>query len=136
MNYYSALKNRMDLENLPYREIHTGTMEIIQKGKSIQNIRIVVGFGEDGTNNRPWFKCYDLGRFEGDKYAAGLLACNDANKQYRWVRFYIDGDNDVVAAADAIVSEESVFDETIELIVRMLNIVDELYPSFMKARWA
>ena len=135
MSYYSIFKNRLDQENLPYREIQDGTIEIIQQGKNIQNIRIVVGF-DDGTSNRPWFKSYDLGRFDGDKYAAGLMACNDANKQYRWVRFYIDEDNDVVAAADAIVSEESVFDEVIELIVRMLHIVDDLYPSFMKARWA
>ncbi len=135
MNYYSILKNRMDQKNLPYREINNGTLEIIQQGNSIQNIRIVVGFG-DGTSNKPWFKNYDLGRFDGDKYAAGLIACNDANKKYRWVRFFIDEDNDVVAEADAIVSDESVFDEVIELIVRMLNIIDDLYPSFMKARWA
>lgn len=135
MNYYSILKNRFDQDKLPYREIEYGTMEIIQQGKNMQNVRIVVGFG-DGTSNRPWFKCFDLGRFADDKYAAGLIACNNANKQYRWLRFYIDEENDVVAAADAIVSEESVFDEVIELIIRMMQIVDNLYPSFMKARWA
>ena len=94
----------------------------------------VIGFDEP-ESCRAWIKCYDLGHFEGDKYAAGLLACNNANKQYRWVRFYMDGDNDVVAAMDAIVSSETVFDEMIELIVRMLQIIDDLYPEFMRARW-
>ena len=135
MDYYSLLKSGMDQKSLPYHEIQNGVMEIIQKGKNIDRIRIVVGF-DDISGNRPWLKCFDLGHFEGDKFAEGLLACNNANKEYRWLRFYIDKDNDVTAAADAIVNEETILDEVIELIARMISIVDTLYPSFMKARWA
>ncbi len=135
MNYYAILKNKLDEKELPYSELKDGVLEINQKGKkNAPNIRLVIGF-DDPESCRPWIKCYDLGHFEGDKYAAGLLACNNANKQYRWVRFYMDGDNDVVAAMDAIVSSETVFDEMIELIVRMLQIIDDLYPEFMRARW-
>ncbi len=135
MNYYNELKNKLDQNNLPYREIKDGVMEIVQGGKNVNSIRLVIGFNE-AEDNRPWIKCYDLGKFEGDKYAAGLMACNEANNRYRWIRFYMDNDNDVTAEMDAILSEGSVFDEMMELIVRMLRVIDELYPSFMKARWA
>lgn len=135
MNYYALFKNKLDEKDLPYRELDNGVMEIIQSGENLQSIRVVIGFDEE-TSNRPWFKCYNLGRFEGDKYAAGLLVCNSCNKKYRWIRFYLDKDNDAVAGMDAIVSAETLFDEMIELIVRMIKVVDEVYPQFMKACWA
>ena len=135
MNYYALLKKELDEKHLPYNELKDGVIEIYQKKENIQSVRIIVGF-DSVESNRPWFKCYDLGHFDDDKYAAGLLACNEANKKYRWMRFYIDSDNDVTVDADAIVSEESVFEEVIEIIVRMLDIVNDVYPMFMKARWA
>ena len=135
MNYYALLKNGLDNKHLPYREIKDGVLEIFQSGKNAQAIRLVVGF-DDVNRDIAWIKCYSLGHFDDNTYANALITCNNANKHYRWVKFYLDPDNDAVACADAIVSENSVFDEILELIVRMINIVDEIYPEFMKARWS
>ena len=135
MNYYELLKKGLDEHKLPYREIDDSVIEIHQGSKNLQSVRIVVGFNEP-TDCHPWLKCYALGHFDDDKYAAALMACNDANNQFRWVRFYVDDDHDVVAETDAIVSEDSVFDEIVELIARMIRIVDDACPAFMKVRWA
>ena len=135
MNYYTELKNDLSSKNFPYKEIKDGIIEIYQQGKNIPAIRLIIGF-DDVNKHTVWIKCYSLGHFDDNSYANGLIACNNANKTYRWVKFCIDRDNDVEVGADAIVSEGNVFNEIIELIARMLNIVDEIYPSFMKARWA
>ena len=135
MSCYSALKRGLDANRLPYNELDSSVIEVFDKKENIGSVRIVIGFNND-DDNRPWFKCYELGKFPKEKTAAALIACNNANKQYRWIRFYLDEENDVIAEADAVVSEDSVFNETVELIIRMSGIVDSVYPSFMQARWA
>lgn len=71
-----------------------------------------------------------------DKYADVLLVCNSLNAQYKWVKFYIDKDNDIAFEDDAILSIESAADETFELLLRMINIFKDVKPSFMKAIYA
>ena len=109
-------------------------IEVFEKKENISSVRVVIGFDEPDST-RPWFRCFELGRFPEDKTAAALIACNNANKEYRWVRFSLDEEHDIVCAADAIVDEDTVFDEVVELIVRMMRIVDTVYPTFMLARW-
>ena len=135
MSCYSALKRGLDETRLPYNEIDSSVIEVFEKKENIGSIRIVIGFNNI-DDNRPWFRCYELGKFPKEKTAAALIACNNANKKYRWIRFYLDEENEVIAEADAVVSEASVFDETVALIICMSKNVDSVYPSFMQARWA
>ena len=58
------------------------------------------------------------------------------NAQYRWVKFYIDGDQDIACQSDALVDIESVGSECLQMVERMVGIMDEAYPEFMKAFWA
>jgi len=135
MGCYAKLKSQLDEKHLPYNEIKEGVIEVFEKKENIGSVRVVIGFDEPDST-RPWFRCFELGRFPEEKTAAALIACNNANKEYRWVRFSLDEEHDIVCAADAIVDEETVFDEVVELIVRMMRIVDTVYPTFMQARWS
>lgn len=135
MGCFSTLKRALDSKHMPYNEIRDCVIEVFDKRKNIGSVRVVIGF-ENEEDNYPWFKCYELGYFPKEKTAAALIACNNANKDYRWIRFSLDDDQDIVAAADAIVNEDSVFDEVVEMILRMTGIVDTVYPTFMQARWA
>ena len=75
-------------------------------------------------------------RVPEDKYADGVLLANEMNCKWKWVKFYVDGDNDLMLQDDAILSIETAANEAFELLVRMINIGDDSKPAIMKALYA
>ena len=71
-----------------------------------------------------------------EKAARVLLALNDLNSKYRWVKFFLDSDNDVIVNADVVFNEENVAQACVEMLVRTVNIIDETYSDVMKALWS
>ena len=67
-----------------------------------------------------------------DRVPDMLICCNVLNLKYRWLKFCIDGDNDIMVEDDAIVSPESASDECMELLVRTASILDEAKPTIMR----
>ena len=58
------------------------------------------------------------------------------NQEYRWVKFYVDEkENSVTIADDAIIQLDSCGEEIFELMYRLADIADDVYPEFMKAIW-
>ena len=70
-----------------------------------------------------------------EKAARVLLTLNDCNNKYRWTKFYLDDDNDVIANGDVIFDEQNCADACIEMVMRTANIIDEAYGDIMKAIW-
>lgn len=70
-----------------------------------------------------------------EKTAAVLLALNESNCKFRWVKFYLDEDNDVIANGDVMFDEQNTADTCIEMIMRTANIIDDAYADIMKAVW-
>ena len=62
--------------------------------------------------------------------------CNRLNAEYRWVKFYLDKDGDVNAAIDAVISEDDCGEACMNLVHRIIRIVDDAYPEIAKTRWA
>lgn len=60
-----------------------------------------------------------------------LLACNEANKKYRWVKFVADRDRGIIRLEDdAVVEPGTVGAEAHELVGRMAGIADKAYDIF------
>ena len=59
--------------------------------------------------------------------------CNQMNCTWKWFKFYLDKDNNIIVQGDAILSPESAADETFELLVRRVNVMKEVKPTFMRA---
>lgn len=57
---------------------------------------------------------------------------NQLNDQYAWVKFYLDSDNDVALAADAILTPRLAAHITWELLVRTLTILDVVHRDILK----
>ena len=72
----------------------------------------------------------------GEKTAKLLLTLNECNHKFRWIKFYLDEDNDVIVNADIIFDEINAGPTCIEIVMRTANIIDEAYPDIMKAIWA
>lgn len=70
-----------------------------------------------------------------DRYAQLLSACNECNTTYRWAKFYIDEDSDLMVECDVPLRDSSVGDECVEVVMRLADIVDQAYATIMRAAW-
>ena len=133
--YASEFSSYLDEQGIKYTETdQDNVFKVVYGGDNLDTIPVYVFFDEDGD---PYvqFKCWNIANFNG-KQEAAIAVCNSLNAEYRWVKFYIDSDNDVVASIDAMISVDSCGEECLSLVRRVVHIVDDAYPQIAKARWA
>ena len=66
-----------------------------------------------------------------ERIANLLMICNSLNGKYRWLKFYIDDDKDIMVEDDAILDPETAGEECYELIARTVSILEEVRPIVM-----
>ena len=102
------------------------------RGKNINSIRLHLIVNSKGTNLavRIWSiaKIPDL-----EKQSAFYPLLNEQNLDYRWYRFVLDQDNEISAFADAVITPDTAGAIAHELVIRGVQIVEDVYPFFMKA---
>ena len=126
----------MDSHGIRYTVIKDNIVGVTYTGSNCPSINVIVMFDKLG-NNYVEFASYSIGSVNSDeKYANAIVLCNQFNKEYRWVKLFVDDERTVVAKADAIVDFSSVGAECSEMVNRMVNLIDEAYPGFMKLMWA
>ena len=101
----------------------------------------LVNFPYDGRIARCYFSgddgryltiYYYLENTPEEKIPDVLYLCNELNAQYKWVKFYLDSDNDVVLQTDALLTPMSAADVAFEILARLLDIYKEAKPTIMK----
>lgn len=122
----------MDQKDIGYTELDENAIRATFTGTNLKNIPVYIIFDEDGDPTVA-LKCWEIATVKNNKLANGLLICNKLNDKYRWVKFYIDKDNDIVGEMDAIIDEESCGSEVMGLIERLILVIDEGYPAIMQA---
>ena len=135
MLYYAQLfANYMDAKGIKYTERDERTLKVSYSGENKETITIFAFFDKDG-DPVVQFKCWEICNFKNaiDK---GMAACNKLNYEYRWVKFYIDGDGDIIADVDAMLDDATCGATCLTQLRRMVSIIDDVYPTFAKARWA
>lgn len=71
-----------------------------------------------------------------DKLLDVYTIINDCNLRYRFLKFSLDEDNEVRATWDVLLEHtRDVGELAYEMLYRAVNIVDDVYPSFMKLIW-
>ena len=75
-------------------------------------------------------------RIPDEKFADAVFVCNELNARFKWATFYVDSDKDIVIHDDAILSVETAADETLELLVRLIRIGDDVKPIIMRTLYA
>lgn len=71
------------------------------------------------------------------KYDKLYKLLNECNDQYAHIKFVLDTENgQIVARDDDIIQLDTCGEECYELTYRMLKVVEDAYPKFMKAIWA
>ena len=100
---------------------------------SYTHLAVHVIFDLDGTSAQVLTS--SIASVPVEKTSKVLLTLNSANNKFRWVKFYLDDDNDVIADTDVIFNEQNVGDACIEIIMRTVSIIDDAYADIMKAIW-
>ena len=60
---------------------------------------------------------------------------NGLNDNYRFFKFTVDDDKELIMQVDAIVKENNSTDEIMELLLRGSNVLEEIYPNVQKEIW-
>ena len=71
-----------------------------------------------------------------DKKLQIMEVMNDANKNYRWAKFFIDNESWMSIQIDAIINSETAGAVCLELMIRTCQIIDATYSKFMREIWA
>ena len=132
-----AFTTTLDGLDIRYTEVENSKVPAVRIGYNMQNMEhldVFFWFDEDGETLH--FGTGVIAHVPEAKTEAALTAINAANVNYRWLTFFLDKDNDIVASGDAIVVPDVVGANCHELLNRTLSITDEAYKSFMKAIWA
>lgn len=79
----------------------------------------------------------DFVKIPEDKYDMIYKLLNELNDRYKHVKFVLNAETGMVAARDDdVIQLDTCCEECWELMIRMVQIVEDAYPIFMKALWA
>ena len=128
-----------DEHDLKYHEVDERAIRISYDGDDIRDYSLFIITENDAKKeniNRVVFLSSPIATFEGDLIAKGLILANSLNYSYRWVKFVINDNNDLINRFDAIVDEETAGEEIARLCNLAISVADDAFPDIMKARFA
>ncbi len=122
------------METAP-REVGENTVEI---GWNFDGGSIDIVFSFDDEDRHVSIQGYNFVKgVPEDKYDALYKEINDCNAQYVHIKFYLDRSvGQILARDEDVIQLDTCGPECYELMVRMVKIVEDAYPKFMKAMWA
>lgn len=135
-NYCNAVIAYLDQKGVNYTNPKDNHIRIVYECDNISTLPVNIYFDEDGA---PYIsiRCWEISTVKDvSKRVNAILACNNIHTQYRWVTFFLDDDSDINAQIDAQLSLSNAGEECHTLVLRLVNIVDDVYPNLMKAIWA
>ncbi|MBR5774415.1 MAG: YbjN domain-containing protein [Clostridia bacterium] len=133
-DYKSIFMSYLDQEGIKYTDRSEFVVKVVYSGDNLNTIPIYVFFDED-RDPIVQLQCWEIINFKG-KIGRAVEACNTLNNEYRWIKFRVDNDADIVASIDAYIDAETGGPECLNLVRRIVNIVDDAYPTLAKALWA
>ncbi len=96
-----------------------------------EGIKVIMHFDDDSEGVK--VRAYDVAKFPEAKKPEMYELCNQLNKDYRWIKFYVDdSDNTITAEEDAIIQLDTCAQEVLQCCIQLVNIVDDAYPTIMK----
>lgn len=125
--------NKKDIKYTTYGS-NNEIISIQYSGTNMSNITVLYFFS---TSTRDVaIRILDIARIPEEKMELAYFSCCKLNEKYRWVKFYINSDNEMMAESDAIITPSSVGEVCYDLLQHMKSIVDESYPLIMKTVWS
>ncbi len=120
-----AFVRKLDSEKIKY-DLHNEKpiVYINYKGDNFDSLTFTFIFDDDGLSLA--LRVFSIEKFDASQLSDAYEFCNSMCYAYRWLRFYVDNDNEFTAALDAVVSGDTLGDECYELLSRAVSIVDDV----------
>lgn len=115
-------------------ELTRDVIQVLYTGEHGNSLRFAFFFDEDGESVN--LKCFDIAKANAEKLMNMYVTLNTINCDYRWIKLYLNEENEIVASTDAIIDPETAGAECFELLLHLLSILDDVYPNIMKSLWA
>lgn len=143
---FEAIKAELDKQEMKYGEdvSEDGEDHIIRMRQQLDNgsvVSIAIVVTENGdTNDFIKIKYFGLVRLEENSDRTAFIEkLNDWNSAYRYVKFAVDDEQDVVVDIDLPLDlHTGVFqaENFMAMVGVGLQVLEEVYPALMKLRWA
>ena len=128
---------KLDSEEIKY-SILTGndssTVQVKYSGDNFSTLEILFISRDD--DNDVSVRVIHICKVPDNKLAPMILAVNECNNKFRYVKFVMDKDRDINLEYDMPLKNNDVGEIAVELLIRIMKIMDEAYPIFMKAMYA
>ena len=127
-SYKEMVLSHFDARGVYYAELNSdvdNTVRVVFAGNNVEQIRIRMAFDSDGES-LVRFACEAIGRFVNKE--EGYDRCNEANSRWRWVRFHINEDGEIIADLDAYLVADSCGEECYFLLRQLVRAIDEAFP--------
>lgn len=127
-----------DQEGLKYQDPYS-----LESGKTVVVLGVNGSHGNsydvkflfDTDDKGVGIRVYRFSAANKDNFARLILACNQLNVKYRWLKFCIDDDRDLNIEMDAVISPSTAGEVCTELFYHITSIAKDAYPVIMKAQW-
>ena len=122
---------KLESKNLNYKVMEKD-YSVIRVGFSLDNTDCdtYLIFGDD-SEDLHLISRLDL-KIPESKFEKMYKICNNLNKRFRWLKFFVNEDQNVIQAEDdAVIQVESAAEEAFELMLRTNSIIDEAFPEVM-----
>lgn len=93
-------------------------------GDNFSSLTFSFFFDEDGESVS--LKVFSIEQFTKSQLPDAYEFCNEMNKEWRWIRFYVDADDEFTADMDAVISPATCGKECVEILRRAVSIVDKV----------
>ncbi|MDO4400472.1 MAG: YbjN domain-containing protein [Coriobacteriia bacterium] len=97
------------------------------------NLAITVAFDEDGESAQ--IVSSPIANVPAAKTSKLLMVLNQCNCDFRWVKFYMDEDYDIIADADVVFGDDNAGFAVVEAVLLAASVVDDAYPEIMRGIW-
>lgn len=133
------IKEAMDNEELKYSIEESDDRSVVLAGFGIKNGPSVrVQFISSDEDNDVAIRLYGVvNEVSEEKMGEMQKVINECNNHYRYLKFTLDNDRDINVEYDLPVraDDSCVGPMACEIFIRIMKIVDECYPKFMRVMW-
>ncbi len=132
---YEALKKEKDSLKVFTEEYDTSSEVWLQFGiKNGGSYRIK--FISRDNDNDVALRVYGIITVEKDQMDKLYPAINELNRKYRFMKFVLDDDGDVNMEYDYPMHDPDPSASAMEMVIRIVKMVDDAYPVLMRALWS
>ncbi len=112
-------------ENIKFRvSDEKPSVFIDYEGDNFDNLTFSFFFDKDGASVA--LKVFSIVQFQKNQLPDAYAFCNEMNNEWRWIRFYVDSDDEFTADMDAVLHPQDGGEECVELLQRAVSIVDKV----------